>query len=535
MINVDTTTQSLGKIFEDLRNGRWQIPPFQRDFVWNRQDIKDLFDSVSRNYPIGSILVWNPRSRQPFHPLKSVGGYELPYPEEKDFVYVLDGRQRLSSLFGVLNNPDTSGLLLDKEEHDSFFNLKFDLKENCFTYYSKKVPWIMPAYMLMSTTDFRRYTRKSLETDYTGDDVEKLFDNGDMMARRLLDYKINVITVEGASLQEAVDIFSRLNSKGTEISIDWMANALSYSADFQLSSLIDDLIDELEPLGFGDISRNTIFRCIQSAFDDKAYFDNDDIVALTSRADFKETVKIASKSILSAVRFLREKVYMIDSRLLPYTVQLPFVMRFFMLKVTPTDKELRWLKYWFWYTTYTGYFTYYSLSGQRQAWHHFLRWLKGEEESPVWQDSMDLAKIPSWPEKFTMQSARVKALVMFELLQVKKITGKMPENATFNFIKLIKESKSALKYAPENYLVSFEKLTDHDRTIFLELSSGVQYFEELLDINIDEYRKMMNALFIPDDIYFNRKYMLEKRRELIEKKEIIFINKIYSKFTHINL
>ena len=69
-INIETQIRSLTKLLDDLRQGIIQVPPFQRNFVWERDDIKDLFDSIRNNYPIGSILLWKPKTKQPWDTLK---------------------------------------------------------------------------------------------------------------------------------------------------------------------------------------------------------------------------------------------------------------------------------------------------------------------------------------------------------------------------------------------------------------------------------------------------------------------------------
>jgi len=44
-----------------ILNGDILLPKFQRDFVWEKSQIIDLLDSIARNYPVGSILLWQSR------------------------------------------------------------------------------------------------------------------------------------------------------------------------------------------------------------------------------------------------------------------------------------------------------------------------------------------------------------------------------------------------------------------------------------------------------------------------------------------
>jgi uncharacterized protein with ParB-like and HNH nuclease domain len=54
-LKIDTRVRSLKNYLEEFEQGAFQIPSFQRDFLWSQDDIKQLFDSIKNNYPIGSI------------------------------------------------------------------------------------------------------------------------------------------------------------------------------------------------------------------------------------------------------------------------------------------------------------------------------------------------------------------------------------------------------------------------------------------------------------------------------------------------
>ena len=77
------------------------LPKFQRDFVWDENQIINLLDSVSKNYPIGSILLW--LSTQKLKSETNIAG--LPFKDrEREYPvnYLLDGQQRLSCICGGL-------------------------------------------------------------------------------------------------------------------------------------------------------------------------------------------------------------------------------------------------------------------------------------------------------------------------------------------------------------------------------------------------------------------------------------------------
>ncbi|WP_346040192.1 DUF262 domain-containing protein [Actinomadura chokoriensis] len=82
--------------------GRIRLPKFQREFVWTRGQILDLLDSIARNYPIGSLLLW--RSDLPLASERAIAGLPTdPREDEDDTAYLLDGCQRLSTICGALH------------------------------------------------------------------------------------------------------------------------------------------------------------------------------------------------------------------------------------------------------------------------------------------------------------------------------------------------------------------------------------------------------------------------------------------------
>jgi uncharacterized protein with ParB-like and HNH nuclease domain len=83
-------------------DGRIRLPKFQREFVWSRQQVLDLLDSIARNYPIGSFLLWNSDSAS-LASDQNVAGLAVEPPEDgENTAYLLDGCQRLSTICGAL-------------------------------------------------------------------------------------------------------------------------------------------------------------------------------------------------------------------------------------------------------------------------------------------------------------------------------------------------------------------------------------------------------------------------------------------------
>ena len=71
------------------------LPEFQRGYVWNREQVRGLFDSLYQRHPIGGLLFWATESKTAAHR----GDGQLAAGVVK---LLLDGQQRITSIYGVI-------------------------------------------------------------------------------------------------------------------------------------------------------------------------------------------------------------------------------------------------------------------------------------------------------------------------------------------------------------------------------------------------------------------------------------------------
>lgn len=102
MATFDITKTALGKLLEDVVEGRIQLPDFQRGWVWDDAHIRSLLVSIARSFPIGSVMLLETGGTARFQ-IRPVEGVEpgavANVPAEN---LILDGQQRLTSLTQVL-------------------------------------------------------------------------------------------------------------------------------------------------------------------------------------------------------------------------------------------------------------------------------------------------------------------------------------------------------------------------------------------------------------------------------------------------
>jgi len=51
--NIRVTSDPLRNLIGAVGKGEYRVPQFQRKFVWEKQKVVELFDSIYKEYPIG--------------------------------------------------------------------------------------------------------------------------------------------------------------------------------------------------------------------------------------------------------------------------------------------------------------------------------------------------------------------------------------------------------------------------------------------------------------------------------------------------
>ncbi len=111
------TAITIFEAIENINQTKYVLPSFQREFLWQKKQIEDLFDSLMRNYPTGSMLMWkidgNQSHSQKFYKFLDNFVYdcrnyfninnEYRHINNSDYYAVLDGQQRLTAMrIGVM-------------------------------------------------------------------------------------------------------------------------------------------------------------------------------------------------------------------------------------------------------------------------------------------------------------------------------------------------------------------------------------------------------------------------------------------------
>ncbi|APS18159.1 hypothetical protein TK78_03765 [Streptomyces sp. Tue 6075] len=200
--------QKIASQIEDLLQGKVVIPSIQRDFVWMRPDVRDLFDSLYRGYPVGALLLWKTNLTVPFKTAAVVQADKSAHQP----LYLLDGQQRLTSLAWVYRpESKADGRLID---------LRFDVRTEEFVNPSaiqSKDPLLFRVSTLLQENVQYHEVLKEAGVDYSAPQfgawmqrLQKVYD--------IRKQEIAVITYESDDYEEVAELFARLNKGGRRLS-----------------------------------------------------------------------------------------------------------------------------------------------------------------------------------------------------------------------------------------------------------------------------------------------------------------------------
>lgn len=103
MTTFDSTKASLNDLLREIKKGKIQLPDFQRGWVWDDDHIRDLLVSIARSFPIGAVMLLEGGGNVRFE-TRPVEGLEGEIPKEREpEKLILDGQQRLTTLFQALS------------------------------------------------------------------------------------------------------------------------------------------------------------------------------------------------------------------------------------------------------------------------------------------------------------------------------------------------------------------------------------------------------------------------------------------------
>ena len=274
---------TVSDVISRIRSHRLLLPAIQREFVWGPEKVEWLFDSLLQGYPIGSFLFWEVRDAktktdyryyeflQFYRERYRTHNPEFPTCGHSDFDAVLDGQQRLTSLFIGLTGTyaykrarvwweDTEraiptrrlylNVLENAPEEDTepgrVYEFSF-LTEDEYDANPKK--WFFVSQILDKADAYE--FNKMLQADR--------YNENEFSARALarlhsvthIERIVNYYRVENSNMERALNVFVRVNSGGEQLNLSdmLMSTAIAHWKTDARKAILG-LVDEIRSKGF---------------------------------------------------------------------------------------------------------------------------------------------------------------------------------------------------------------------------------------------------------------------------------------------
>ena len=199
-------------ILDQIDDGAIALPVFQRGYVWNRDQVRGLLESLYRRHPVGSLLTWVTRTES----VDSRGESPLQPGYVK---LLLDGQQRITTLYGIIRGkepPFFEGNLA------TFTGLHFNMETETFQFYapirmSQEPGWVNITELMEG--GIGRFIAEIQESPVLAPKVATYIDRLNRVYT-IKDVELHVedVTGEDKTVDVVVDIFNRVNSGGTKLS-----------------------------------------------------------------------------------------------------------------------------------------------------------------------------------------------------------------------------------------------------------------------------------------------------------------------------
>jgi len=280
---------------------------------------------------------------------RDLGPFKLPpndpqYPTD----YILDGQQRITSIFGVfqteviLNEPplwskiyydlganenaqESSFMALDDADVDKERHFKI----GCF----------------FDPVLYRRETGRHTNN--------KIVERIDQIQARFKEALIPVQTMATEDKTAVAIVFERVNQRGVELDTVQLLSAWTWSGDFDLNQKFEDLAEELAPFGFRDVGGNKdlLLRCCAAVL---ARDPSPEALISLNGSKVRSSFDLVVTGIKGAIDFLRRNLHAESLDNLPYdNLLVPLSVFFSGLASTQqrvTHAQRKEILKWFWRT-----------------------------------------------------------------------------------------------------------------------------------------------------------------------------------------
>lgn len=393
MASFDADKKLLTYLLDQIEQRDLALPDFQRDFVWDASQTRELVRSVMQAFPAGSILLmrggakhFKPRS---FAEAPDVAGREPSY-------LALDGQQRLTSLSLAFNG---------RGSHRYFLHIREildgeDLDEAIEVYHTTRVrKWSTVqgqaedlALPLSRLRDFANWRDDIIEARITADPTvdrrELQRTLNDIEARfvtPVLQYQFPVTTLGSDTDLDAVcTIFETLNRTGVKLSVFDLLVARGYAQGVELRALLEKARADYPLLSEFDIDAYYLLQVVATWA--KQGPQRGKVLGLNVKTEVEPMWEAAARSMSQCLSMLQSECGVLRRKYLPYATML-----LTMAAVWPTVDEASGpevaerrdkLRRWFWCATFAQRYETQGNTRTQNDVPTLVAWLTGVGPQP---------------------------------------------------------------------------------------------------------------------------------------------------------
>lgn len=348
LLRPENNNKKYEALFLDIDSGRIKLPMFQREFVWDKEQSSKLIDSILKGYPIGTFIFW--KTREVLRSVKEIGNHPLPETPKGDYAeYILDGQQRITSLYAIRKGIRITKDGKELDYRDIYVNLDYDAEsdEQIVTTQRDENKSYVSVHDLLTQKMNVLFKQVGAEKSDLVEDYKQ----------RLTTYDFSTITIKDYPIDIACDVFSRINTGGKPLTLFEVMVAMTYDEkkNFDLALKYSELVngseekeDSLSKAKFETIPESTVLQAVAAIAVESIRAK--DILKIR-REKFIESWDTMESSMFSAVNFIRTKIRVPVSQLLPYSSLLvPFTYFFYKNKNTrPTPNQAKLLTQFFYW------------------------------------------------------------------------------------------------------------------------------------------------------------------------------------------
>jgi len=299
--------ESIKSLLEQIKHKEIVLPEFQREFKWNKDQVRSLLESLYKGYPTGSLLVWitdkPPKIKHDAYDLDKVRRVKV----------LLDGQQRLTSLYFHIYG-EVPPYYTPDEIGNGYFDLYFNLKTGTFRYYRKLEMQDDPLWMQLNDLFTNPPSLFSLVNALGIEDAETREMLGETIEQNLRrleqiperEYPVQTVPSD-ATVREAITVFDLINSQGTPLSQSDIVLAYMTAEWPEIRRVLKEKLAGLERVGFS-FNLTFLTRCmvgVTEGVGDLTRFGE------PSGSELKEGWKKLDKVLNYLLSFLQHKAHII--------------------------------------------------------------------------------------------------------------------------------------------------------------------------------------------------------------------------------